>query len=290
MNAELVERSLLGLRVGDAFGERFFRPGPEDGLVEQIRARELPPPLWAWTDDTAQATVLVDQLAEFGEVRDHALSLAWARAFWADPARGYGAAARDWLGAVAVGDDPVARAKAAFAGMGSMGNGAAMRVAPLGVFFATDLDLAAAQARRSAELSHANINAVAGAVAVAVAAACVARGEAGGAWDEVLARLPDCLTRDRISAARAVPGTASVAEARRALGSGERALAHDTVPFCLWSALSAPVSTFEDAMWRTVEGLGDRDTTCAIVGGILGAAPDLPIPPDWVERTEPLPR
>ena len=25
----------------------------------------------------------------------------------------------------------------------------------------------------------------------------------------------------------------------------------------------------EEALWRTVSGLGDRDTTCAIVGGIL---------------------
>lgn len=290
MSDGAVDRSLLGLRVGDAFGERFFRPEREDALVEQIRTRELPPPPWTWTDDTAQAAVLVEHLLAFGEIRAGPLSMALAQAFWADPARGYGAGAKDLLGAVAVGGDPATLAKASFGGMGSMGNGAAMRVAPLGVYFAADLDHVAAQAQRSAELSHANGNAIAGAVAVAVAAACVARGDAASAWDEVLARLPDCLTRDRVAAARAMPGTASVAEARRALGTGERVLAHDTVPFCLWSALSAPTATFEDAMWRTVEGLGDRDTTCAIVGGILGAAPGLWVPQTWLDRTEPLPR
>jgi hypothetical protein len=43
-------------------------------------------------------------------------------------------------------------------------------------------------------------------------------------------------------------------------------------------------------MWTTVAGLGDRDTTCAIVGGIvaLSAAPAT-IPSTWVAAREPLP-
>jgi len=36
-----------------------------------------------------------------------------------------------------------------------------------------------------------------------------------------------------------------------------------------------------------VAGGGDVDTTCAIVGGIVGAG--APVPPDWLERREPLP-
>ncbi|WP_306461850.1 ADP-ribosylglycohydrolase family protein [Spongiactinospora gelatinilytica] len=41
------------------------------------------------------------------------------------------------------------------------------------------------------------------------------------------------------------------------------------------------------AFWATGTAGGDVDTTCAIVGGILGArsAP----PPEWLEHCEPLP-
>ena len=46
---------------------------------------------------------------------------------------------------------------------------------------------------------------------------------------------------------------------------------------------------FEGAMWETVSGLGDRDTTCAIVGGIVALylGPD-GLPARWLGEREPL--
>jgi hypothetical protein len=41
-------------------------------------------------------------------------------------------------------------------------------------------------------------------------------------------------------------------------------------------------------MWWTVQAGGDRDTTCAIVGGIVALA--TPPSGEWVDRREPLPR
>ena len=65
-------------------------------------------------------------------------------------------------------------------------------------------------------------------------------------------------------------------------------LAPDTVPFTLWCA-ARHLDDFEAAMWTTVSGLGDRDTTCAIVGGIValyvGAAG---IPQEWQQARESL--
>jgi len=47
---------------------------------------------------------------------------------------------------------------------------------------------------------------------------------------------------------------------------------------------------YEDAMWATVAGLGDRDTTCAIVGEIVVMLAGLEsIPPLWIKAREPLP-
>ncbi len=52
-----------------------------------------------------------------------------------------------------------------------MGNGAAMRVAPIGAYFADDLDKVLYYAQASAEVTHAHIEGIVGAMAVAVASA-----------------------------------------------------------------------------------------------------------------------
>jgi ADP-ribosylglycohydrolase len=59
--------------------------------------------------------------------------------------------------------------------------------------------------------------------------------------------------------------------AARLLGSGLKGTAPDTVPFALWCA-ARHIDHYEQALWATVSGLGDRDTTCAIVGGVVALA------------------
>jgi ADP-ribosylglycohydrolase len=48
-------------------------------------------------------------------------------------------------------------------------------------------------------------------------------------------------------------------------------------------------ASYEAALWATVSGMGDRDTTCAIVGGMLASDAEMRIPEDWVSRVEPFP-
>lgn len=88
---------------------------------------------------------------------------------------GYGPSMNRLLHLVRAGDSWRELAGGLFDGQGSWGNGAAMRVAPLGAWFAGDLTEAARQAALSAEVTHVNPEGVAGAVAVAVAAALAAR-------------------------------------------------------------------------------------------------------------------
>ena len=48
--------------------------------------------------------------------------------------------------------------------------------------------------------------------------------------------------------------------------------------------------SFADLMWTTVSALGDRDTTCAIAGGIVAARVGLTgLPQVWRAAREPLP-
>ena len=77
-----------------------------------------------------------------------------------------------------------------------------------------------------------------------------------------------------------------VVDAAIALGNGSGVTAPDTVPLCLWIASRHP-GRYEDALFGTVAVLGDRDTTCAIVGGIL-ASGGAEIPAAWLAAREPL--
>ena len=129
----------------------------------------------------------------------------------------------------------------------------------------------------------------AGAIAVAVAAAMAANTSHPFGRDflkEVLEFVPRGVTQERLQVALDVPSN-DLTQAVRLLGSGREVSAQDTVPFCLWSA-SYHLGDFEEALWWTAKGMGDCDTTCAIVGGIVAlSAPE--IPALWVKRREPLP-
>jgi ADP-ribosylglycohydrolase len=279
-------RSLEGLSVGDAYGERFF------GRQELLQTG-LPPALallnptpWRWTDDTAMAVALVRILLAHGEVVQDKLATEFARVYLHEPARGYGAGMHGLLPELARPGAWRACSPALFDGQGSRGNGAAMRVAPLGAFFCDDLDRVAAQAALSAEVTHAHPEGIAGAIAVAVAAALAVRG-CSALIVSCLPYVPAGPTRRGLMRARDLGPSAAVAAAAKELGNGSNVTAEDTVPFVLWSAARRPGS-FADAVYETVRGLGDIDTTAAMVGGIV-AASGAPIPPDWLSSREALP-
>jgi ADP-ribosylglycohydrolase len=290
--------SLRGLALGDAFGERWFplfRPAAQ--AVEQIRARRLPPESpWHWTDDTAMALALYRVLTAYDAVHQQDLAACFGVTFLADPGRGYGAGMRGLLPLLAERPGEWRTAsRALFHGEGSLGNGAAMRVAPLGAWFAADLAEAAEQAALSAEVTHAHPEGVAGAVAVAVAAALAARsrGDAAPEPAALLAgtadRTPAGPVREGLRAAAELPAGTEPWRAADLLGNGRGLRASTTVPFALWSA-AHHLDDLAGALWTTAEGLGDVDTTCAITGGTVAARTGVTaVAEHWVPRCEPLP-
>ncbi len=170
-----------------------------------------------------------------------------------------------------------------------------MRAPPIGAYFADDLERVMLEAERSAVITHAHPEGVAGAVAVALATA--------RAWlcrdrtlkpsrttflDSVIRDLPSSEVKSRLERARNLPLNTSPELAAMILGSGAEISAQDTVPFSLWCAAGS-LGHFEDALWNTVSGLGDRDTTCAIVGGIVALSDSSALPQPWLEAREVLP-
>ncbi|GDY77998.1 hypothetical protein SAV31267_074830 [Streptomyces avermitilis] len=116
---------LNGLAVGDAFGAQFFVP---DNLPA-LRERRLPPAPWPWTDDTEMACSIARVPRTAGFDQD---ALARSFAEHHDFDRGYGPSMNRLLRLVRQGEPWRDLAAGLFEGQGSWGNGAAMRVAPLG--------------------------------------------------------------------------------------------------------------------------------------------------------------
>ncbi|WP_086832393.1 ADP-ribosylglycohydrolase family protein [Streptomyces sp. NRRL B-24572] len=288
--------SLSGLAFGDAFGDRWFGILRREGTAA-LETRILPPePLWLWTDDTAQALVLVRELAESGGTVDQdRLALRLAEAYADDTHRGYGASMHDVLRRIGAGEPWRGVVAGQFGGQGSWGNGAAMRVAPLGAWLADDLDAVAEQAAAQSVVSHHHPEAVAGAVAVALAAALATRSRGGPAparpdlLRAVAARLPDSDVRSGLRIAARMPAHTSVRHAAEVLGSGYRMSGPDTVPYALWCA-AGHLDDLHEGLWSTVVGRGDIDTTCAVAGGVIAARTGVAaLPPAWHAAREPLP-
>lgn len=73
------------------------------------------------------------------------------------------------------------------------------------------------------------------------------------------------------------------------LGNGSHVTCPDTVPYCLWVA-SGHLRDWEEAFWQALSDAGDRDTVCAIVGGIVAASVGVDgIPAEWRALREPTP-
>ncbi len=272
--------ALEGLSIGDAFGQMFF--GNPETMLMAIYNRAEPAPPWYLTDDSIMAIGIVETLQTCGEIERDYLAARFAANYQRNRRRGYGGMAHHILQELCKGADWRDVAPAVFDGSGSYGNGAAMRVAPLGGFYADDLERLSLQAIASAEVTHSHLEGKVGAQAIALAAAW--------AWQQrdrsqpnradlfafILDRLPDSDTKSGIKTASQLPLDYSVVTAVSALGNGTMVSAQDTVPFTLWCA-ARHLDNFEAAMWATVSGLGDslserlrqRDTTCAIVGGII---------------------
>ena len=287
------ERALLaldGLSVGDALGNFYlYAMNPIEPLIAD---RFLPPTPWKYTDDTEMALGILEVLRARGGIDQDLLATVFARRYKADDTRDYGASACDVLEEIANGGSWRAAAARVFGGRGSMGNGGAMRVAPLAAWFADDLARVAKEARLSAQVTHAHEEGQAGAIAIAVATASACSPSRGilqlrkDLFESALEYCSAGSTRTGIEAARLLDAQTNPEQAAKRLGNGSTGTAPETVPFCLWCA-ARHLDCFEDAIWTAIEAGGDMDTISAIIGGIVAlAAGRESIPEHWIEARE----
>ena len=288
---QLARRSLKGVSIGDAFGESFF--GETNKIVRHLQERKIPKTSWEFTDDTVMAIAVFEQLEKHGDIIQDELANAFSKNHQLDVNRGYGATARRILREIDEGGNWKEISKSVFEGMGSMGNGASMRVSPIGAYYWDDLKKVKELAIKSAEITHTNIEGITGAIAVAIGTAIATEIKMKGVdispeefIYRILNELPDTDTKSKIKKSLSVPYSYNIETVKTILGNGSKIMVQDTVPFSIWCAANN-LKNYREGIWKAVSILGDRDTICAIVGGIIMmSTEDDAIPNEWIESVE----
>jgi ADP-ribosyl-[dinitrogen reductase] hydrolase len=331
-NAERIDRArgcMLGLAVGDALG------APLEGLsaqqirscygvvadfVDGVRAWRKKPYRWRlpglYTDDTQQALVLAECLRTLGRIDLDWLAgtyraLATPRGSYLGAHRGAGASFRKVLECLE--RDVPPRQVAQF----SAGIGAAMRIAPIGLYYRDEPEAIPGAVLEASLLTHRDIRSLAGAAAVACAVRRFARDEPRE--PSLLFRIADDAKRavdvmlrlagDGLAGVRAYRGAvaAAIANVERILDRPraeaysalvEEANRHGAEPDCRRPTLGFPPACIptclyllfttdgpEEALVEIVNLGGDADSAGAILGAFVGACyGEAALPGRWLDR------
>lgn len=280
--------ALLGALVGDCLGAPFegsAAPVPPSALDAVLESEGR----LRFTDDTALMVAVCESLVSVGSVDLDDLAARMAAAHAAEPWRGYGAGAAALLAQVAAGAGWERLSRGQFGGRGSFGNGAAMRVAPVGLLARGNPGRAAQLARLTALPTHFHDDAADGAAAQAAAVAVLSNSDpaalrVAAVLDDVLAvagNLAEPLERVRRCS---LTGSLDIAWVRREVGCGIRAV--EAVPAGIACFAAFPQS-FERALAMAVGLGGDTDTIAAMTGALSGALwGEDAIPRRWLARCE----
>lgn len=284
---------LIGTALGDSIGELAFRTNSKKGLIDQVNKSTT----LIYTDDTAMAIGLAEAMIKNdGEIQSEQLGKNFHANFNREPYRGYGRGPPTIFGIVErTGKGYVETAKLMYDGEGSFGNGASMRICPLGLYFHdyTSIDIYR-EAKKSAITTHSHLLGIDGAAVLAKAIGSVVKKDPNknnlaDEYSEIMDDLIDIAHtkqfQDRLKTVKDfLVQDVALDEAASELGAN--ITAQGSVPFSIFAFFKNPFS-FEDCLINTVLVSGDRDTVGAMVGGILGSYLGIEaIPEKWKEKLE----
>ncbi len=278
---------MVGSALGDAIGELAFMVPQRERLLSHLdHTSEL-----RYTDDTAMAIGLAQSIITAKGIDQQNLGDTFSANFQREPWRGYASGPPTIFSLVVRhGISYSEAARAMFGGGGSLGNGAAMRIVPLGLFYhrAEDLyDVAAL----SAQVTHAHPVGMDGAAVQAWAVASAVRLDPQQAFplDRFVQGLVDFARTPEIQTKMELIQTLikkEVSPNAAADALGRSVAVHESMPFAIYSFLKYPKS-FEACLFCAILHGGDRDTlgamACAISGAYLGIEA---IPHRWRQKLE----
>ncbi len=277
--------TMEGMGIGDALGAPFEQPNSAiepparlaswkgefldtHGAYGEFKAGE-------WTDDTGMGVALAEALLECRGFLPGSVMCRYLRWYKKIPAALVGGTIKKAMENFRYGDAPDQCGI-----LGSEGNGAAMRCAPIGLFYWRDFEKAMEIARADASLTHRSLEAKEGSAAVAGAVAIITKWRKESRCVEIVldTLIPKLLVHLRHSKLRTL--LTSIPPAKSASPQtlketlcriGTRGHVLQTVP----SAFACLILTrsFEEAVMAAVRGgdlPGDADTTGAITGALAG--------------------
>ena len=261
---------MVGSAIGDAMGELAFQ-FPERNELTAVAERVA---ALRYTDDTAMAIGLATSLVVKGTLEGRDLGETFQRNFEKEPWRGYAAGPPTIFSLVrSKGISYVEAAQMLFAGKGSFGNGAAMRIVPLGLLFHNSRQIYEL-AGKSAEVTHAHPIGKDGAAvqALAVAQAVKLQSRDGFSQGKFVRYLIDFARtseiREKLELVKNLVNE-DVFPPIAAEQLGRSVAVHESLPFAIYCFLRFR-SSFEDCLCCAIMHGGDRDTLGAMAGAISG--------------------
>lgn len=274
---------MVGSAVGDALGASF------EGLwINKLNIEEFSFH-GKWTDDTHMMIGVAESLiANKGFNSEH---MAWTfiKNWEREPWRGYGPGPPRVFRMVKSGTVWNEAARKLYGGVGSYGNGAAMRVAPIGLFYYDNERKLREIAYKSAEITHTHILGKEGAALQAYAVALAVKAEpesfdSSSFLEKLIEFTRVDAYREKLEKAKILLNNDNRREVIRSLGNTVEAL--NSVPTAIY-CFAKHYQNYASAVLYAVSLGGDTDTIGAMTGAITGAYHGIEnIPNTWVQKLE----
>ncbi len=265
--------ALIGGAVGDALG------APVEGCTwEEVRL--FHGGTMRYTDDTEMMIGVAESLIDKKGFDGADMVRKFLRNYHAW--RGYGPGTRAVLELLRAGVSYAEASKRIFDGAGSYGNGAAMRIAPLGLFYCDDIDTLWDMAYRASHITHSHVLGKEGAAIMACSVALALRGYREEMLNALLARTREEVYRDKLRKIEQLLD-ADRQTVIEELGNGEAAF--ESVITAIYAFIR--FHNFKDSVIYAISLGGDTDTIGSMTGAISGAYyGEAAIPPEWVNALE----
>ena len=291
MNNRIIRSKFLGALVGTAIGDAvgaYFEGKPQTGPEYIVTTADTQNVL-RYTDDTHMMIGVAESLIENKGFYGKHMAHKFIERYESEPWRGYGPGPPRIFRLINSGEAWDAAAEMVYQG-GSYGNGAAMRIAPVGVFYYDDIEALVKAAYGSSQITHAHPLGKEGAALLAYTIARVVSLDPSGRFEvyDVLAGLTrfaqDDLYRQKLSNIKTFLSGVDIQDVINVLGNGIEAF--NSVPTAIYSFLSHHDS-FKDAVIYAISLGGDTDTIGAMTGALCGAYLGVDaIPEEWKAKLE----
>jgi poly(ADP-ribose) glycohydrolase ARH3 len=279
--------ALVGTAIGDAVGSGFEERPAAD--VPAIEAAADSKNILAYTDDTHMMIGVVESLVEKEGFDGEHMVRVFIRNYESEPWRGYGPGPPSVFRMIKDGEPWDKAADKLYHG-GSYGNGSAMRIAPIAVFYHDDLTMLREVAYRSSRITHIHFLGQEGAATQSFAVALATESEPGASFDQenfisILIKMSQHETyRKKLETVRMLLKGADRSKVVADLGNTVEAF--NSVPTAIYSFLSHHDSFKEAVLFAASLG-GDTDTISAMTGAVSGAYLGIESIPDrWRMKLE----